>query len=167
MKQMTDQPVPGGAVPIAGPRAQTLPAQALVNRVMRGLLRTPLLSRLVGRRLVTLYIVGRKTGRRYAIPVAYTADQGDLLIGTPFGWGRNLRTGETVAIRLRGRRRAADVRVIADEPGVVEAYGVMARDNRNFASFNKIGFDPGGNPVQADLRQAWAAGARAFRLTPR
>jgi deazaflavin-dependent oxidoreductase (nitroreductase family) len=144
-----------------------LPAQALVNRVTRGLLRAPLLSRLVGSKLVTLYVVGRKSGRRYTVPVAYTTDQGDLLIGTPFGWGRNLRTGEAVTIRLRGRRRMADVRVIADEPGVVDAYGLMARDNRNFASFNKIGFDASGDPVPADLHQAWAAGARAFRLTPR
>ena len=164
---MTDQPVLGGPAAPAGPRAQTLPAQALVNRMMRGLLRTPLLSRLVGSKLVTLYVVGRKSGRRYVVPVAYTADQGDLLIGTPFGWGRNLRTGEAVTIRLKGRRRLADVRVIADEPGVVDAYGVMARDNHNFASFNKIGFDTSGNPVPADLHQAWAAGARAFRLTPR
>ena len=164
---MTDQPVLGGPAAPAGPRAQTLPAQALVNRMMRGLLRTPLLSRLVGSKLVTLYVVGRKSGRRYVVPVAYTADQGDLLIGTPFGWGRNLRTGEAMTIRLKGRRRLADVRVIADEPGVVDAYGVMARDNHNFASFNKIGFDTSGNPVPADLHQAWAAGARAFRLTPR
>jgi deazaflavin-dependent oxidoreductase (nitroreductase family) len=164
---MNSQPAPGSPAAAVRPRAQTLPAQALVNRVMRGLLRAPLLSRLVGSRLVTLYVVGRKSGRRYAVPVAYTTDQGDLLIGTPFGWGRNLRTGEAVTIRLRGRRRVADVRVIADEPGVVDAYGLMARDNRNFASFNKIGFDASGEPVPADLHQAWAAGARAFRLTPR
>ena len=106
-------------------------------------------------------------GRRYAVPVAYTSYEGDLLIGTPFGWGRNLRTGEAVTIRLKGHCRPADVRVIADEQGVVDAYGVMARDNPNFAKFNKIGFDPGGNPVPADLHLAWAAGARAFRLTPR
>ena len=148
-------------------RATTMTGQGVANRVVRGLLRTPGLNRAVGGRLVTLYVVGRKSGRRYTVPVAYTRQGGDLLIGTPFGWGRNLRTGQAVTIRLRGRRRQADVRVIADEPGVVEAYGVMARDNRNFASFNKIGFDDSGNPVPADLHEAWAAGARAFRLTPR
>jgi hypothetical protein len=163
---MIDQPAPGSLAPVR-PRAQTLPAQALVNRLMRGLLRAPLLSRLVGRRLVTLYVVGRKSGRRYVVPVAYTADRGDLLIGTPFGWGRNLRTGEPVTVRLRGRRRVADVLVIADEPGVVAAYALMARDNHSFAGFNQIGFDGRGDPVPADLHQAWAAGARAFRLTPR
>ena len=49
-------------------------------------------------------------------------------------------------LRLQGRRRTADVRVIADEPGVVDAYAVMARDNRNFAKFNHIGFDASGRP---------------------
>ena len=163
---MTDQPVTGRPMAAQAPRAQTLKAQNLVNRIVRGLLRTPLLSRLAGRRLVTLYIVGRKSGRRYALPVAYTRHEGDLLIGTPFGWGRNLRTGEPVTIRFKGRRRLADVLVLADEREVVDAYTVMARDNHAFAKFNNIGFDPAGNPLPADLRQAWTAGARAFRLTP-
>ncbi len=152
---------------ITGPRAQTLAAQDLVNRIVRGLLRTPLISRLVGSRLITVYVVGRKSGRRYPVPVAYTRHEGDLLVGTPFGWGRNLRTGEPVAIRLKGRRRLADVRVLTEEHDVVDAYAVMARGNHNFAKFNRIGFDPAGNPVPADLHLAWAAGARAFRLTPR
>ncbi len=164
---MTDQSAPGRPMAAPGPRAQTLAAQALVNRVIRGLLRTPLVSRAVGSRLVTVYVVGRKSGRRYPVPVAYTRHEGDLLIGTPFGWGRNLRTGEAVAIRLKGRRRLADVLAMADERDVVDAYAVMARDNHSFAKFNSIGIDPGGNPVPADLHLAWAAGARAFRLTPR
>ena len=157
---MTDQSV-------TTPRAQTMAAQSLVNRIIRGLLRTPLLSRLAGSRLITVYVVGRKSGRHYSVPVAYTRHEGDLLIGTPFGWGRNLRTGEPVAIRLKGRRRLADVQVMTEEQDVVDAYAVMARDNHNFAKFNSIGFDPDGNPVPADLHLAWAAGARAFRLTPR
>src|SRR5437763_14394927 len=157
---MTDQAV-------AGPRAQTLAAQALVNRVVRGLLCTPLVSRLIGSRLITVYVVGRKSGRRYAVPVAYTRHEGDLLIGTPFGWGRNLRTGEAVAIRLKGRRRLADVRVLTEEHEVIGAYAVMARDNHSFAKFNSIGFHRAGHPVPPDLHLAWAAGARAFRLTPR
>ncbi len=164
---MTDQPVTGRPQAAPDPRAQPLAAQALVNRIVRGVLRTPLLSRLAGRRLLTVYVVGRKSGRRYAVPVAYTRYEGDLLIGTPFGWGRNLRTGEAVAIRLKGRRRLADVRVLTDEPDVVDAYAVMARDNHNFAKFNNISFDSGGNPVPGNLHLAWAAGARAFRLTPR
>jgi hypothetical protein len=72
-----------------------------------------------------------------------------------------------VTIRLKGRRRLADVLVLADEQEVLDAYAVMARDNHAFAKFNDIGFDSAGNPLPADLRLAWTAGARAFRLTPR
>jgi hypothetical protein len=142
-------------------------AQGAVNRIVRGLLRTPGVSQGIGSRLVTLYITGRKSGRHYVIPVAYTRQDRELLIGTPFAWGRNLRTGESVPIRLKGRRREADVTVLADEPEVTAAYAVMCRDNRNFASFNKIGFDGDGNPKPEDLHRAWTDGARAFRLTPR
>jgi hypothetical protein len=149
------------------PRAQTMALQSVGNRIVRGLLRTPLVGRLAGRRLVTLYIVGRKSGRHYTIPVAYTRSEGDLLIGTPFAWGRNLRTGEALAIRLKGRRRLADVEVFTDERAVTDAYGLMCRDNRTFAKFNRVGLDAAGQPDPGDLHLAWATGARAFRLTPR
>jgi deazaflavin-dependent oxidoreductase (nitroreductase family) len=152
---------------IPDPRAQTLAMQGVANRVVRGLLRTPLLSLAVGSRLVTLYIVGRKSGRRYTIPVAYTRQGDDLLIGTPFGWGRNLRTGEPVEILLKGRRRQADVRVYSGEAEVTGLYAFMCRDNKQFAKFNKVGFDSAGNPEPDDLHLAWMAGARVFRLTPR
>ena len=164
---MTSESVAGGPLAAPNPRAQTLSAQRLVNRIVRGLLRTPLICRLVGGRLVTLYIVGRKSGRRYTFPVAYTRHEGILLIGTPFGWGRNLRTGEPVEIRLKGRRRLADVQALTAEPEVTGAYAVMCRDNHAFAKLNGIGFGPGGEPDLADLGQAWAAGARAIKLTPR
>jgi hypothetical protein len=164
---MTDQLAAGRVLSGPDPRARTLAAQALVNRVVRAALRTPLVSRAAGRRLITVYVTGRKSGRRFAVPVAYTRHGTDLLVGTPFAWGRNLRTGEPVPIRLRGRRRLADVQVLAGEQDVVDAYAIMTRDNHAFAKFNNIGLDPGGDPRQADLHAAWAAGARAFRLTPR
>ena len=158
---------PPGVQQAPAVRAQTLALQGLVNRVIRGLLRTPLLSRLVGKRLITVYVVGRKSGRRYAVPVAYTRHDGTLLIGTEFAWARNLRTGESVQIRLAGRRRSADVEVLTDETGVVEHYALMARDDHQFARFNKIGLDQRGNPRPDDLHLAWAAGARVALLTPR
>jgi deazaflavin-dependent oxidoreductase (nitroreductase family) len=147
-------------------RARTLTGQRVVNRLVRGLLRTPLLSRALGKRLITIYVIGRKTGHRYTLPVAYIRQGEALLIGSPFGWIRNLRTGEQVDIRLKGKRLPASVEVVADEAGVVDAYATMARNNQ-FAKFNRIGVDAGGNPNPAHLHLAWAAGARAVRLTPR
>jgi deazaflavin-dependent oxidoreductase (nitroreductase family) len=149
------------------PQAQTLALQSLVNRVVRALLRTPLICRGIGRRLITVYVVGRKSGRRYTIPVAYTQEGNHLLIGSPFPWARNLRTNQPLEIRLKGRRRQTDLEVFTAEDDVTRLYATMCRDNRQFAKFNKIGLDPAGNPDPDDLHSAWTAGARAFRLTPR
>jgi deazaflavin-dependent oxidoreductase (nitroreductase family) len=149
------------------PRTQTLKFQGVANWIVRGLLRVPLVSRGIGQRLVTVYVVGRKSGKRYTVPVAYTRHEGDLLIGTPFGWGRNLRTGVPVEVGFKGRRRVADVQVFTDEDAVIREYAVIARDNHNFAGFNKIRIDEHGEPDPGDLHLAWAAGARAIRLTLR
>jgi hypothetical protein len=153
--------------PAGVPTATTLRFQGLANRVVRTLLATPLVARGIGRRLVTLYVVGRTTGRRFVVPVAYTRHEGGLLLGTPFAWGRNLRTGEPIEVRYLGRRRQADVEVFTAEPDVVRLYGVMARDNAQFASFNSIARDAAGEPDAADLHRAWRGGARAILLTPR
>jgi hypothetical protein len=131
-----------------------------------GLLRTPLLCRLVGRRLLTVYLVGRKSGRHCAVPVAGTRRNGSLLAGTQSAWARNLRTGEPVHIRLAGKRRSADVHVVADETGAVGHLALMARDSHRFARFNKIGLDQRGDPSADDLHLAWAAGARVALRTP-
>lgn len=147
-------------------RAHTLRWQPIANRIVRGVLRTPLLGRAAGSRLIIVYVVGRKTGRHYAIPVAYANYEGSLLVGTPFGWARNLRTGESVDIRIKGRRRKADVRVVADEAGARALYGVLARDNHQFAKFNKIRLGADGRPDTEDLRLAWVGGARAILLSP-
>ena len=144
--------------------ARTLPTQGLVNRIVNGLLHVPLVARGIGRPLITLHVVGRRSGKRYTVPVAYTRHGDELLIGTPFGWARNLRTGDTVEVNFKGRRRTADVVVLIDEASVVEDYRIIARDNRSFARFNNIRRDATGNPDPDDLRQAWVAGARVLRL---
>lgn len=148
------------------PRAQTLRFQGAVNRVMRTVLGVPVLSRGPGRKLVLLEIVGRRSGKRFEIPVAYTRQGDDLLVGTPFAWGRNLRTGDVIDLVLMGKQQQADVTAFTDRDGVIEAYAAMCRDNRAFANFNKIRIIDGA-PDPADLEAAWKSGARAFRLTPR
>jgi hypothetical protein len=84
----------------------------------QGAHRGPLSCRVVGNRLITLYIVGRKSGRHYTVPVAYTHHDRNPLIGTPSAWGPNLHTGEPVAVRFKGKRVPADVQVLIDEAGV-------------------------------------------------
>jgi hypothetical protein len=149
------------------PLSQTLALQKPVNVLIRTLLKTPGLSSGIGKRLMTLHVVGRKSGRHLDIPVAYTAHEGRIYVGTAFAWGKNLRTGEPLDVTFKGKRRTADVEVVKDETGVVALLDLMCRDNHQFASFNKIGLDAGGNPVPDDMRKAWEHGARVFRLTLR
>jgi len=148
------------------PRVRALPGQRLVNLVVRGLLRTPGLSSLIGSRLLTLYLVGRNSGRHYSVPVAYLADGDDLLLGTSAGWRHNLRLGQPVAVRLRGKHRWADVMTYTEESDVVSAYALMARSNPTFAKLNSIRLGDDGEPDKSDLHLAWLGGARAIRLTP-
>ncbi len=149
------------------PAVRTLRAQGLVNLVVRGLLRTPGLSRIVGSRLVTLYVVGRKSGRGYPVPVSYLAQGADLLIGTSSGWARNLRTGEPVSVRYKGKVRLAAVQTLTAEPEVVAAYAHMATANPAFARFNRVHVDRDGTANPQDLHSAWVGGARVIKLTPR
>jgi deazaflavin-dependent oxidoreductase (nitroreductase family) len=162
---MTDSNSASAAKPIV--RAQTLPVQGIINRAIRGLLRAPLLSSLLGRRLMTVYVVGRRSGRHYSVPVAYTRHNGSLLVGSQFAWIRNLSNVESVHIRLSGKRRQADVQILTEEAAVVDHLALMAKDNHQFARFNGIGLDRAGNPAIEDLHLAWVAGARIAILTPR
>jgi deazaflavin-dependent oxidoreductase (nitroreductase family) len=148
-------------------QAQVRAGQKMANRIVRTLLRTPGVRSGMGKRLLIIDVTGRKTGKKYSVPVAYTRHEGTMLVGTPFGWARNMRTGEPVEVILQGKRRPADVEVISDEDGVVAAYDVICRDNRQFAKFNNIGFGPDGAPKVDDLHAAFGAGARAYRLSPR
>jgi hypothetical protein len=101
------------------------------------------------------------------VPVSYLAQGDDLLIGSSSGWTRNLRTGESVAFRFKGRIRLADVQTLTAEPDVVTEYAHMAAANPTFARLSGVHVDRDGNANHRDLHLAWAAGARVIKLTPR
>ncbi len=115
--------------------------QRPLNAMMRGALRNRFLAKGPGRIVLLLHLVGRKSGRRLEIPVAYARDGGDLLIGTPFGWGANLVDGGRVDLHLVGVPITATVRRFEDAeravpvlaemcPAVADLPHVHARDAR-------------------------------------
>lgn len=143
-----------------------MPGQKIMNKVMNQALKTPGISKGIGKALMTVHVVGRKTGKHYDVPVAYGIDGDDIVFGTPFGWARNLRTGDTVDVELAGRRVTTTVQAYRDKADVIAQYDLLCRQRKQFAKFNKVGLDSAGNPLAADLEAAWADGARAYRLTP-
>ena len=84
----------------------------VLNPAMAAILRSPA-HRLLSGWLMVLSFTGRKTGKRYAIPVGYLQEGDRLQIFSHAGWWRNL-PGETVTLRLRGRDVHATARRIED-----------------------------------------------------
>ncbi|GAA5052920.1 PNPOx family protein [Nocardia callitridis] len=166
MPEQPPTPNPYGTPSTDGPEPLR-PSQGFVNKIARTLLRTPGLSRLVGKRLLTLHVVGRKSGKTYDVPVAYTEHDGILLIGTALRpWVKNLRGAAPVTASLGGSPRTFDPVVYTDEDDVLRLYAIVAADNHYNAKLNGIGFGPDGTPNKADIYQTWQQGGVVIALTP-
>jgi hypothetical protein len=90
----------------------------IVNIPMRRILKLPFPTP-VGKRLMLIYLTGRRTAKQYRQPVSYVRD-GTVLL-TPGGgkWKLNLREDQDVRIRLNGRDVYARPEIIRD-PKVIE-----------------------------------------------
>lgn len=144
------------------------PFQDKLNTLIRGLLKVPVLSGVVGKHLATLHVVGRKSGTVYDVPVAYTVHEGTLLIGTALRpWVKNLQGGTELSVSRGGAPETFTATVYTDEADVVELFAVIARDNKQNAKFNGIGYLPDGEPSKADIYQTWQQGGVVIGLTPR
>jgi len=152
-------------VAMAGSRRSTSVVQRIGNAVVLSVLRSPL-HRLLSGRLLSITVLGRRTGRRYTIPVAYVQHDGALLVGTAGTWSRNLRPGSPVTARVGGRLRHYDTEVIRDEARAAPLYGVILRRNPVHGRFARISLTADGEPVLADLRRALASGVAVIRLRP-
>jgi deazaflavin-dependent oxidoreductase (nitroreductase family) len=103
---------------------------------------------------VVLEVVGRRSGRRYRLPVSYVEDRGDLLVFVDEAdrkvWWRNLRGGAPVRVLLRGRwqARRADVAGDDDPKRLAEA---LARFAAAWPGFIDLGLPPGASHLPGDL----------------
>jgi len=75
-----------------------VPVMRLVSPLMRRLLRSPLASRLPPA-LTLLEFAGRRSGRRFAVPVGVHEVQDGSVVFTEAGWRRNFAGGPEVTVR--------------------------------------------------------------------
>lgn len=166
MTDTTPSENPYGTPTTTGPEP-IRPYQAKVNTVVRSLLKVPVLAGIIGKRLATLHVIGRKSGTVYDVPVAYTVHDGTLLIGTSLRpWVKNLQGGADVRISRGNTPETCTATVHSDEHSVLDLYTVIARDNKQNAKFNGIGYTPDGEPSKADIYQTWQQGGVVVQLTP-
>jgi F420H(2)-dependent quinone reductase len=92
----------------------------LGNVFMRALIRSPLGQKMQG--LSVLTVTGRKTGRRYAIPVSVIDLDGSAIILTASPWKANLRGGADVEVRAGRSVRRMRATLVEDPERVAEVY---------------------------------------------
>ena len=84
-----------------------------INPFVAALLRSPLHG-LLSSQLILLTYTGRKTGKRYTIPVGYARDGAALVVFSSRPWRRNLHGGAPVEVLLQGRRYSGTAAPIED-----------------------------------------------------
>lgn len=90
----------------------------LMNAVPRLVLASPA-HRLLSGRYATLHFTGRKTGRRYHVPVAYRGEQDRVVVSTDSAWWCNIADGQAFTITLRGRHLHAAASRLGQDESVV------------------------------------------------
>ena len=151
---------------------RSVPPRTLVkmgNPMVRLLLGSPLHGMLDDAFLV-LHLTGRKTGRRYNIPVGYVEMAGKLTVVTVARWRVNLRGGADVEVTRHGCLRPMHAVLDEDPASVAVSYRAMIdRIGWNKAQ-HQLGISlPGGRaPTVLELKAAAREyGWSVITLTPR
>jgi hypothetical protein len=106
---------------------------------------------------------GRTSGKTYRQPLSYVEQDGTLL--TPGGgkWKLNLRPGEPVRMRLRGRDVTARPEFVADPDEVERLLVVMSAANPRVRTFVEIPQGADGRLDRDRLQTALRYGFRVVR----
>jgi hypothetical protein len=82
-----------------------------LNPVLTAILKAPVLHHLCSSGLLLLTVRGRRTGRRYSIPVGYQRDGRDVVVlvskARRKSWWRNFRRPHPAKLLVQGRRYSA------------------------------------------------------------
>ena len=122
----------------------------LLNQVPKAILRSPL-HQAMSRRFLLLSFQGRKTGRRYQLPVAYLRRGGEVIMTTDSGWWRNFQRGRPVQLRLAGRRVNGTAWAVTDDAEVAAALRDLVESQPSYARLAGMRSSADGTP---DLARA-------------
>jgi hypothetical protein len=134
----------------------------VVNVPMRALLGLPFPTP-PSRRLMLVFLTGRKTGRSYRQPVSYVRDGSELLTPGGGNWKLNLADGRSERIRLRGRDVLARPEIVDDAGQIEQLLAVMTAANPMVGRFVAIPRGPDGRLDRVRLDAAVKYGFRIIR----
>ena len=120
----------------------------VINPLMAALLRSPLHGRL-SHSMLLLTFHGRKSGKRYTLPLGYVQHNDRIFVLTHSPWWKNLRGGAAVLMRLQGRNVGGTASIVEDSAlmaqvmqAFVESHGVKMAQRLGLA-------DEQGNVVES------------------
>lgn len=130
---------PNTDMEVSGPKGPPLPKAMyrIVNPVMAGLLRLPLHG-LLSKSLMLLIYEGRKSRKRYILPVGYVERNGKLYVFTHSAWYKNFIGGAPVALRLRGELVRGTATVV-DDTSVIKGVAQQIIADRGEAMAERMG----------------------------
>ncbi len=139
-----------------------------MNPTLRLALRAPLIGPAL-KDFMVVNFTGRKTGRRFSVPVSAHEIDGDLYVLLNAGWKHNFRDGAPAEVLYEGKTTAMQGQLIT-EPVVVadlahrvaEAYGAKKAQRSMGLKFRDNGIPSVGEFTEASGR----LGLAAIRLTP-
>ncbi|HEV2258685.1 MAG TPA: hypothetical protein VGS06_36650 [Streptosporangiaceae bacterium] len=150
---------------------RSVPPPALVkigNPLVRLLLGSPLHG-VLDHSFLVLHLSGRKTGRRYDIPVGYVDMEGKLTVVTVARWRVNLRGGADLWVTLRGCLRPMHALLDEDPASVAISHQIMIDHIGWNKAQRQLGITlPGGRaPTVLELKDAACEyGWSVITLTP-
>ncbi len=124
-----------------------------VNRLVTGLLRSPVHA-LLSHTTLLLTFTGRKSGRRYTIPVRYLREGETVFTLTDSPWWRNLRGGAPVDLYIAGQKARGRAEVNMNLADVEQEISAILRQTPSDARFYRVHFDRHGQPDIASLKQS-------------
>lgn len=137
-------------------------ASIFLSPVTRLILAGPL-HRVMSGNLLLVSFTGRVTGHRYATPVSYVRDGGDLLVPGGGKWWKNLASGP-VQVRLQGTWRHVSAQVVSDPPAMAEALARMIEMKPIVSLFTGIRRGPDMLPSPESLNRELGRGFVVVRL---
>ena len=144
-----------------------------MNKIANPLVGLILRSRLHGLMSAALLIItyrGRKTGRKFSLPVQYAQDGNIIYIvpGMPEQktWWRNLKGGAPVQLSLRGETLTGNAILLkpdTDTEAIITGFGLYIQRFPALVKYHHVRIEPDGRFNGEDLRLA-AAGVVIIRV---
>jgi deazaflavin-dependent oxidoreductase (nitroreductase family) len=146
--------------PVRRPSPQVM---RLYNNLPKLILRSPLHG-IMSKKVLLLSFTGRKSGKRYTLPLSYVQTGDTLWLGTQTPWWKNLHGGAPVTARVQGKTVTGIADVITDEAGMREAYHTILTLYPGYGRFINVSLEADGYPSVEAVADARRRGLVVIRV---